>query len=787
MAELLNGSRKSVPEFSLIVVEDSVLGDSTEVDTFSKADGSRSELSKDKRSHNSAQKMINGHHVPDSHTIVPQDHSVSSDTTNSTTTPVPDVRTSPLSELDSTTSSSDLDSDGQTVGQYNRLISPDDLMGGSSTASLESPVIEPESALLLEDQSSDSDEQSRPPSTNDSPGLKVQPISSGSPAISSGVHSPDDPLLVSPREQAEEGSKGKITMEVLVHEQDSVLIETDFQEPSHDLQEFAPSVVPPQNDSIMPDEGSKGKITMEEPNMVQDAGKEGVSDCYDHLEQSSVDSEATGGLISPSNGVQPSSNLESSDITSFPTVSTEHSVEINEPSVEITEPRIAMFQTTSPLQHVVGGAVTLTVAASSLDEVSASEQDHGKEATSHTDPGGDKVAASSLDEVSASEQDHGEEATSRTDPGDDKVAASSLDEVSASEQDHGKEATSRTDPGGDKVAASSLDEVSASEQDHGKEATSRTDPGGDKVAASSLDEVSASEQDHGKEATSRSDPGDDKVAASSLDEVSASEQDHGKEATSCTDPGGDKVAASSLDEVSASEQDHGKEATSRTDPGGDKVTASSLDEVSASEQDHGKEATSRTDPGGDKVAASSLDEVSASEQDHGKEATSRTDPGDDKARSLLPTETSGTSPMNFDSSTTTVPQSPHSTHEDSSNLDRSTPTDASNLDSGLRSTKSDSPPEEDFPRLEPLSPTHNGLSERYEYLRRTLSHSRSRYSTRRRNQHQVHVQVCQFVIWTKIIVGCFLSSASIGIFSIHSIFPRLSPSNQPYACRAKYM
>ena len=71
--------------------------------------------------------------------------------------------------------------------------------------------------------------------------------------------------------------------------------------------------------------------------------------------------------------------------------------------------------------------------------------------------------------------------------------------------------------------------------------------------------------------------------------------------------------------------------------------------------------------------------------------------------------------------------SPPSTNGDdqgSSNLDRSTRGE-SNLDTGVRS---------DLPVLQPLSPKH-GLDQQYEYLRRTLSHSRGRYSTRRRRQH----------------------------------------------------
>ena len=54
--------------------------------------------------------------------------------------------------------------------------------------------------------------------------------------------------------------------------------------------------------------------------------------------------------------------------------------------------------------------------------------------------------------------------------------------------------------------------------------------------------------------------------------------------------------------------------------------------------------------------------------------------------------------------------------------------DCSNLDSGLRSHRT---PSRDIPVLQPLSPDPD-LNEQYEYLRRTLSHSRRRYSTRRR-------------------------------------------------------
>ena len=66
----------------------------------------------------------------------------------------------------------------------------------------------------------------------------------------------------------------------------------------------------------------------------------------------------------------------------------------------------------------------------------------------------------------------------------------------------------------------------------------------------------------------------------------------------------------------------------------------------------------------------------------------------------------------------------HGDSQGSSNLDRST-REESNLDTGVRS---------DLPVLQPLSPKH-GLDQQYEYLRRTLSHSRRRYSTRRRRQN----------------------------------------------------
>ena len=58
--------------------------------------------------------------------------------------------------------------------------------------------------------------------------------------------------------------------------------------------------------------------------------------------------------------------------------------------------------------------------------------------------------------------------------------------------------------------------------------------------------------------------------------------------------------------------------------------------------------------------------------------------------------------------------------------------DSSDLDSGVR------PPRDsrsDLPVLQPLSPDPD-LNEQYEYLRRTLSHSRRRYSTRRRRPHR---------------------------------------------------
>ena len=54
--------------------------------------------------------------------------------------------------------------------------------------------------------------------------------------------------------------------------------------------------------------------------------------------------------------------------------------------------------------------------------------------------------------------------------------------------------------------------------------------------------------------------------------------------------------------------------------------------------------------------------------------------------------------------------------------------DSSNLDSGVRPPRH---PGTDLPVLQPLSPDPD-LNEQYEYLRRTLSHSRRRYSTRRR-------------------------------------------------------
>ena len=54
--------------------------------------------------------------------------------------------------------------------------------------------------------------------------------------------------------------------------------------------------------------------------------------------------------------------------------------------------------------------------------------------------------------------------------------------------------------------------------------------------------------------------------------------------------------------------------------------------------------------------------------------------------------------------------------------------DSSNLDAGVRNARTN------LPVLKPLSPTHE-LDQQYEYLRRTLSHSRRRYSTRRRQQH----------------------------------------------------
>ena len=77
----------------------------------------------------------------------------------------------------------------------------------------------------------------------------------------------------------------------------------------------------------------------------------------------------------------------------------------------------------------------------------------------------------------------------------------------------------------------------------------------------------------------------------------------------------------------------------------------------------------------------------------------------------------------------------------SSNLDRSpgeSNLDASNLDTGVRVRPTGSQTS-DLPVLQPLSPTHDSdLNEQYDYLRRTLSHSRRRYSTRRRNNHSSH-------------------------------------------------
>lgn len=57
--------------------------------------------------------------------------------------------------------------------------------------------------------------------------------------------------------------------------------------------------------------------------------------------------------------------------------------------------------------------------------------------------------------------------------------------------------------------------------------------------------------------------------------------------------------------------------------------------------------------------------------------------------------------------------------------------DSSNLDSGVRVSVA---PSSNLPVLQPLSPDPD-LNEQYEYLRRTLSHSRRRYSTRRRRTH----------------------------------------------------
>jgi len=85
----------------------------------------------------------------------------------------------------------------------------------------------------------------------------------------------------------------------------------------------------------------------------------------------------------------------------------------------------------------------------------------------------------------------------------------------------------------------------------------------------------------------------------------------------------------------------------------------------------------------------------------------------------------------------TPPPSTHGNNQDgrvlrSSNQDMSATEesnlDSSNLDAGVRNARTN------LPVLKPLSPTHE-LDQQYEYLRRTLSHSRRRYSTRRRQQH----------------------------------------------------
>ena len=79
---------------------------------------------------------------------------------------------------------------------------------------------------------------------------------------------------------------------------------------------------------------------------------------------------------------------------------------------------------------------------------------------------------------------------------------------------------------------------------------------------------------------------------------------------------------------------------------------------------------------------------------------------------------------------------PPSNNRDSSNLDSgirqpaSNNRDSSNLDTGVRQPASSNPPV-----LQPLSPDPD-LNEQYEYLRRTLSHSRRRYSTRRRRPNR---------------------------------------------------
>ena len=65
---------------------------------------------------------------------------------------------------------------------------------------------------------------------------------------------------------------------------------------------------------------------------------------------------------------------------------------------------------------------------------------------------------------------------------------------------------------------------------------------------------------------------------------------------------------------------------------------------------------------------------------------------------------------------------------DSTDFDEESNLDSSNLDSGVRPPHH---PSTNLPILPPLSPDP-GLNEQYEHLRRTLSHSRRRYSTRRK-------------------------------------------------------